>query len=368
MAAGGIKSTEVLDELESHLREELERQLRSGVDEEHAYESAVGGIGEVTALKAEFAKLKRPDEGWRKFLRTFYFSSVAFVLLVNTWTLLEYEMSLLERVLGIAVTSVITLCLVCLPYLLKSLPATRYSRLLKVIKLAIHFVWVWPMMALLQAIHVAQWEVGIIPTMVLWCLAAAIGLSALAYGLNDRLRPGDDSGGPPPPFQPRTQPIPPIRPCPPDFGISLPYAQKFGPIACEALEAASQEASRLGHDFIGTEHVLLGVLRLAKGAFADALGKLHLDRETTRLEIERMVSPLPASSGRRTVPLTPRARKALQLAAREADALDHPCIGAEHIFLGLLLEGSGVAALVLRKLGVRAGKTRCEILSRLKAI
>jgi hypothetical protein len=363
VAAAGIKPLEVLDELESHLRDEIERQLQSGADEQHAYEAAVAAIGQVNALRVEFAKLKRADEGWRKFLRVFYFSSVAFILLVNTWTLLEYEMSLLEKFIGICAASLITLCLACLPYLLNSLPAAPYTGLLRIIKLAINLVWLWPIWALLQATHTVNLEVGMIPTAILLCLTAAIGLAALAYGLNNRRRPGHDSDCPPPPFQPQTQPNPPTRPCPPDFGISLPPAQRFGAIACEALEAASEEASQLGHDFIGTEHVLLGVLKLAKGAFADTLAKIHVDHETARAEIERLISPVPSHAGRTTIPLTPRARKALQLAAREADALDHHCISAEHIFLGLLLEGSGVAALVLKKLGVHIGETRGQILS-----
>src|SRR5262245_24230940 len=82
MCLGGIKSGEVIDELESHLRDEIERQLRSGADEQHAYEAAVAAIGEVNALRVEFAKVKRVDERWRKFLRVFYFSSVAFVPVV----------------------------------------------------------------------------------------------------------------------------------------------------------------------------------------------------------------------------------------------------------------------------------------------
>ena len=368
MRSRGIQSAEVLDELESHLRDEIERQLQSGADEQHAYEAAVVAIGEVNALRVEFAKLKRADEGWRKFLRVFYFSSVAFVPAVTAWTLLEYEMSQWDSFTGISAALIIALCLACLPYLLKSLPAAHYTRLLKMIKLAIHFVWLWSIWVLLQAFHVVQWEFGILPMTILWCLAAAISMAALAWGLNDRRSADDDSDGPPPPFQPQTQPIPPTRPCPPDFGISLPPAQRFGAIACEALEAASEEASRLGHDFIGTEHVLLGVLKLAKGAFADTLAKIHVDHETARAEIEQLISPVPSHAGRTTIPLTPRALKALRFAAKEADALDHACISVEHIFLGLLLEGGGVAALVLKKLGVRIATTRSAILGRANTI
>ena len=114
------------------------------------------------------------------------------------------------------------------------------------------------------------------------------------------------------------------------------------------MSAASEEAARLGHDYIGTEHVLLGVLRLAHGAFERLLQGLHLEPALVRVEIERVIPAQPAQAVAGAIPYTPRARKALRLAAREAKKLRQPCIGAEHIFLGLLLEGSGVAGRVLR--------------------
>jgi hypothetical protein len=361
MRAEGIHSIDALDELESHLRDEIDRQLRLGADEEQAYEAAAAAIGEVATLKAEFSKLKRADEGWRKFLRIFYFGSVAFVLLSNTWTLLAYELSLLERFAGISIASVITLFLACLPSLLRSLAAAAYARLLKIIKTSISFVWLWSIWALLEATHLVHWEIGIVPTMVFWCLCAGIGLAALACALTDRRLPNDDSGGSPPMFQPSPHPIAPTPPTPPDVGIPLPHAQRFAPVASEALQAACEEALRLGHDFIGTEHVLLGVLKLAKGAFANMLEKNHLDHETARLEIERIVAPVPGRKVGSTPPLTPRARKALQFAAKEADALDHSSISAEHIFLGLLVEKGGVAGQVLRRLGIRLKRARDEV-------
>jgi ATP-dependent Clp protease ATP-binding subunit ClpC len=118
----------------------------------------------------------------------------------------------------------------------------------------------------------------------------------------------------------------------------------------------------LGHDFVGTEHVLLGLLKLAKGNFGHLLQRLHLDRESVQVEIERTVSAVAVHGGRTTVPFTPRACKALRLAAREAKKLNQPGVSAEHIFLGLLLERSGIAGLVLRKLGVRIARTREAIL------
>ena len=368
MAAGGIESRELLDELESHLRDEIERQISSGANEQHAYQAAVASIGRASALKAEFAKAAKGDRRQRRiFLRTFYFASVAFVLLINTWTLLAYELSPLERALGVFTVSLICLYLACVPYVLKSLPAAHYERLAKTIKMASSLVWVWPVWALLDTEHVVHLEIGIVPTMILWCLCAAMALSAFAYGLNGRCFRRGHSGGPPPPFQPHPQLIPPTRPCPPDFATAIPPSKSVDPIVHQSLEAAFGEASRLGHDFIGTEHVLLGVLKLAKGSFADVLCNMNVDREEVRMEVERLVFPVSAQTTTVTIPLTPRARKAIRLAAKEAKALNHPCIGAEHIFLGLLLEGGGIAARVLKNLGIHIGTTREKIVSELRA-
>ncbi|HWX18389.1 MAG TPA: Clp protease N-terminal domain-containing protein [Candidatus Binatia bacterium] len=368
MLSAGIKSPDVLDELETHLRDEIQRQIHLGADEQHAYQAAVAGIGPAGVLKAEFAKVASGHSHRRRtFLRTFYFISAAFVLLINTWTFLEFEISPLARALGVSAVSLICLYLAGLPYLLKSLPAAPYIRLAKANKVASNLLWLWPIWALLDAEHVVHLEIGIVPTMVLWCLYAAVALTAIAYTLNGRCLPPGDPGSPPPPFQPQPHPIPPAPPCPPDFAASLPPSKPVDPIVHQSLELACGEASRLGHDFIGTEHVLLGVLKLAKGSFANVLRNLNVDREAVRAEIERLVSPVPAHSSAAAIPLTPRARKAMQLAAREAKALDHSCISAEHIFLGLLLEGSGIAAQVLKNLGLHIGTTREEILRELRA-
>jgi hypothetical protein len=368
MVAGGIEARELLDELESHLRDQIDREINSGSNEQNAYRAAVASIGPVSALRAEFAKIPKGNRGQRRLiLRTFYFGSVAFVLLVNTCTLLAYELSPLQRLLGVFGISLICLYLACLPNWLKSRPAAGYGRLAKANKMASSLVWVWPVWALLEAQHIVRLDIGIVPTMILWCLCAAMAMSAFAHGLNDGCFRRGTSGGPPPPFQPCPQVIPPTRPCPPDFAAALPPSKRVDPIVRQSLEAAFGEASRLGHDFIGTEHVLLGVLKLAKGSFADVLRKLNVDREEVRLEVERWVCFVPPLTTTATIPFTPRAQKAIRLAAREAKTLKHPCIGPEHIFLGLLLEGSGIAARVLKNLGVHSETTRQEILSELRA-
>jgi ATP-dependent Clp protease ATP-binding subunit ClpC len=127
------------------------------------------------------------------------------------------------------------------------------------------------------------------------------------------------------------------------------------------LEIAREEASRLGHDFIGTEHVLLAVLRLAEGGVVNVLQNSKVDRESVRMEIERLVATQPGHTPTATLPLTPRARKALQFAASEAETLKNPLINADHILLGLLREGGGVAAQALKNLGIRLERIRAGI-------
>jgi ATP-dependent Clp protease ATP-binding subunit ClpC len=124
---------------------------------------------------------------------------------------------------------------------------------------------------------------------------------------------------------------------------------------------AQQEASRFQHDFVGTEHVLLGLLRLDGGPVARVAVKLRLVPETVRAEIEKIVSPGLADSAA-PAPFTPRMRRALHLALSEAAALNAPKAGPEHMLLGLALEGDGVAARVLERLGIRAETIRQEIL------
>jgi len=361
MAAGGIKSTHVLDELESHLRDEIERQIHSGAKEQEAFQAAVALLGKAGPLRTEFSKLKA-SPGRQGFLKACYVSFAASAFLINAWTLLEYEISSLGRGLGFSAVLLICLYVARLPYLVRSLRSAAYCRLAKLVKVATILFCLFPLWALLEAEHMIHSGLGIVPTVVLWCVYAAVVMTAVAFGLDGRFRRPWGPGGPIPPPGPSGPPLPSTPPCPPEFGSGLPPVRRFAPVAREALEAAGEEASRLGHDFIGTEHVLLGLLKLAKGAFEHLLQKLELDRETARLEIERSVSAVPAYAGRAAIPFTPRARKALQFAAREAKKLNQPCIGAEHIFLGLLLEGGGVAGQVLRRLGIRIEKSREEVL------
>jgi hypothetical protein len=227
----GVRSPEVLDELEAHLREEMERQVHAGLDERAAFETAIRIIGGAKQLQSEFAKIG----------------------------------------------------------------GARLAFLWKLKRLLVGFL-----------------------------------------------------GG--------------------KSGISIPPLDSFTPDARETLELARREAPRLYHDFIGTEHVLLGLTISKNGIVPNLLRGMGVDSDTVRREIERWVgvggnSPKAIAD----IPFTPRAGKALTLAAAEARAFNSSSVGAEHILLGLLLEGGGVATLVLQSLGVDAKKTREQIIKGLGA-
>jgi len=224
MLAGGIKSFETLDELESHLRDDVERQMLVGMDASRAFEIAVGRIGQPRALNKEFMKTDR-----------------------------------------------------------------RKLTLLRKLKILI------------------------------FCRQ----------------------------------------------GIPIPSLEDFGPIAQEVLELAAGE-SHFHHDFVGTEHVLLALTKSNSGIVANVMKTLGVEGETIRLEVEKIVGNWPAREVPGKIPFTTYAKKALQVAAEEARALRQPHIQAEHIFLGLIVVGRGVAAVVLKNLGVRLESVCEEILREMR--
>jgi hypothetical protein len=220
MESTGVNIPEILDELESHLHEDLARRAQSGETEEQAFEAAVQAIGQASMLKHEFAKLSGKKWAWLKKLK---------------------------RVIAGAFEPVSS-------------------------------------------------------------------LSTLTSG------------------------------------------------ALRTLELARQEAPRLQHGFVGTEHILLGLLALEDGVLPNVLKELGVDRENVKRRIENWVSDFPSSKMPGPLTYTPRVRKSLRLAAREAKISRHACVGAEHIFLGLLLEGDGVAGRLLKNLGLSPETTRAEIM------
>src|SRR3984885_5622627 len=137
---------------------------------------------------------------------------------------------------------------------------------------------------------------------------------------------------------------------------------RFTERARKVIVYAKEEAKRFNHDYIGTEHLLLGLIREGEGVAAAVLQKLGLDLETIRLEVEKLVQAGPATQVVGDIPFTPRSKKTLELSAEEARALGHNYIGTEHLLLGLVKEGEGMAYRVLLNLGLDLGKLRNEVM------
>lgn len=139
----------------------------------------------------------------------------------------------------------------------------------------------------------------------------------------------------------------------------------FTPRAQQVLALARKEADRFNHNYVGTEHLLLGLIKLGQGVAVNVLQKMGLELETVRMEVEKQVGSGPETKMVGNIPYTPRVKKVLALAGKEAKSLNHTYVGTEHILLGLLREGEGVAAKVLKNLELDIERTRNEILKEL---
>ena len=139
----------------------------------------------------------------------------------------------------------------------------------------------------------------------------------------------------------------------------------FTPRAQQVLTLARKEAERFNHNYVGTEHLLLGLIKLGQGVAVNVLQKMGLDLEMVRMEVEKHVALHPETNMVGNIPYTPRVKKVLALAGKEAKALNHSYVGTEHILLGLLREGEGVASRVLQSLEVDPARARNEILKEL---
>ncbi|KMK74840.1 ATP-dependent protease ATP-binding subunit ClpC [Alkalihalobacillus pseudalcaliphilus] len=135
---------------------------------------------------------------------------------------------------------------------------------------------------------------------------------------------------------------------------------RFTERAQKVLALAQEEAIRLGHNNIGTEHILLGLIREGEGIAAKALQALGLGSEKIQKEVETLIGK--GQEGSKTIHYTPRAKKVIELSMDEARKLGHSYVGTEHILLGLIREGEGVAARVLNNLGVSLNKARQQVL------
>ena len=142
---------------------------------------------------------------------------------------------------------------------------------------------------------------------------------------------------------------------------------RFTDRARKVMGLARQEAQRFNHDYIGTEHVLLGLVQEGSGVAASVLKNLDIDLKKIRQEVEKLVSTGTTMVTMGQLPFTPRAKKVLELSLEEASNLGHTYIGTEHLLLGLIRESEGIAAQVLRNLKVKVEDVKAEVLELLGA-
>jgi hypothetical protein len=275
MSAAGLESFESLDELESHLRDDVEMRMRSGLTAEQAFTAAVREIGSAKSLKGEFEKNLAQDpfkHEWRaRLAKIFVFGLAGCALMTGVSWLFKLPFGVELPLSGFAFAA-----------------------------LLVGFVWLL--------------------------------LTARRAAANQGSLPVDDS--------------------------------MLAAEAKQSLETARREAMRFHHDFIGTEHALLGLFEAQDGIVAKVLRDCGLERGMVREEIEKIIGVGLDRETDQVLPCacTPRLKRAMQLAAREAAAMKPNSVGAEHLLLGLLIEGQGVAGLVLRRLGVSLEAARAAIL------
>ena len=139
--------------------------------------------------------------------------------------------------------------------------------------------------------------------------------------------------------------------------------ERFTDRARKVMQLANQEAQRFNHEYIGTEHILLGLIKEGSGVAANVLKNLDVDLRKIRLEVEKLVQSGPDMVTMGKLPQTPRAKKVIEYSMEEARNLNHNYVGTEHILLGLLHEQEGVAAQVLMNLGLKLEEVREEVLN-----
>ena len=143
---------------------------------------------------------------------------------------------------------------------------------------------------------------------------------------------------------------------------NMPY-ERFSDRARKVMQLANQEAQRFNHEYVGPEHLLLGLIKEGTGIAANVLKNLDIDLRKVRHEVEKLVRSGPDTVTMGRLPQTPRSKKVLEYAMEEARNLSHNYVGTEHILLGLLREQEGVAAQVLMNLGLQLEEVRREVLS-----
>jgi ATP-dependent Clp protease ATP-binding subunit ClpC len=136
---------------------------------------------------------------------------------------------------------------------------------------------------------------------------------------------------------------------------------RFTQTARNVMIAANRETMRFNHEYIGTEHILLGLVKVGSGNAVMVLNNLNIDLRNVRVEVEKRIAAICQQVDRAEVPPTPRAKRVIEYAIGEMRQLNHASMGTVHILLGLLTEQGGVAAQVLMDLGLDLEKVRDEI-------
>lgn len=143
--------------------------------------------------------------------------------------------------------------------------------------------------------------------------------------------------------------------------------ERFTDRAKKVMALANQEAQRFKHEYIGPEHVLLGVVKEGAGVGATVLKNLKVDLRMVRIEVEKLITGGPKTATLGKLPQTPHTKKAIEYAIDEARKIGHNFVGTEHLLLGLLRDQEGVAAQVLMNLGLKLEDVRREVLTQLEA-
>jgi len=318
--------------LESHLRDHIEQRAREGAAPPAVFEEAVKALGEANALKQEFGKVRsRVHKRSFNFLfaRICCWGSVAIVGAVGGWAVAQTETSIEARALRLAVMLVTVLYFLKLPYLYRRIShAGVVSR--EIIRFASILAWpAW--------VYSVPAEGG--PVLHLALLGFGSIVPALVLATSFRLE----------------------QEWPEPLQVSM-LPAGLDETTKRMLDVARTEALQLKHDFIGTEHLLLALLREEQSPAARVMASTGVTAVAAVGAVERELSAGQAAPrDAQALPRTPRANRALELAANEARAMGRDVINAEHLFLGLLLEGTGVAARVLKRLGANAEAVRQEI-------
>jgi hypothetical protein len=338
LTRSGLASPEVFEELESHLRDEVESQLCAGLDPARAFENAVMKMGQAGSIKREFSKLGGDSGiGLRKLLALFCSLAAPLMLALVAWSIWDDEADRSGRIIGLLVVSMISCYVAALPFIYRYFPDPSKPRVRIFLKISNVLFCGWTILELLGGLGIVHAHFRNYFSMVGWALYTAYACTVLAYACRGSTLPGIAQA------------------------ISGPSTDRFTELAQSALEMARQEAFRLNHGFIGTEHLLLGILGSQSGLLMDILRRHSVAHETIRAMIESQIPKGPPFSDTRKIQFTPRAKRALAFAEAQAYSLRHTHIHAEHIFLGLLLEDEGVAGIVLRNLKFNFKTVRAQI-------